>query len=246
MRHWLGAVTLLATLVACGGGDIDRRELVVSAASSLNEVFSAIEREFESTHPEVDVILNIGGSSLLREQIIGGAPVDVFASANPEIMEQVADAGMLNGEPLIFALNEMQIAVPRGNPALIQGLEDFSRQSLLLGLCAPAVPCGVFARQVLASGGIEARVDSEEPNVRALLLKLESGELDAGIVYKSDILASSEVEGIPIPETLNVSANYAIGVIDDATDLEAATEFVSFVASKAGRQILLDHGFDVP
>lgn len=245
MRLWLGAVTLLAT-VACAGAESDTRTLVVSAASSLSDVFSIIETRFESTHPDVEVILNTGGSSLLREQIIGGAPVDVFASANPEIMDEVVDAGMLNGEPSVFAFNEMQIGVPRGNPSQIQGLEDFARQSLLLGLCAPTVPCGVFARQILDSAGIEASVDSEEPNVRALLLKLESGELDAGIVYKSDILASSEVEGIPIPEKLNISASYVIGVIDAATDLEAATDFVSFVRSNAGRQILVDHGFEVP
>ncbi len=232
--------------VACGGAGDGMTELVVSAASSLTDVFTEIESQFELSHPGVDVILNTGGSSLLREQILGGAPVDVFASASAKVMDAVAEAGLIRGEPEIFALNKLEIGVPLGNPGGVEGLEDFSRDTLLIGLCAPGVPCGDLARDALESAGVAPAVDSEEPNVRALLLKLESGELDAGLVYRTDLLASALVQGLAIPDEFNVSTNYVIGVLAGGSQEEMATEFVSFVMSGTGRAIFTDHGFGVP
>lgn len=246
MRAWCGAAALLLITVACGGTDEGTTELVVSAASSLSDVFSQMEAEFETTHPAVDVILNVGGSSLLREQILGGAPVDVFASANPEVMQAVSEAGLIQGDPRTFALNRLEIAVPAGNPGGVGGLEDFGVDALLIGLCAPEVPCGEYAREVLTAAGIESSIDSEEPNVRALLLKLQAAELDAGIVYQSDILSNELVEGIAIPDRLNVSTNYVIAPLTGSSDREMATEFVAFVLSPIGRTILADYGFGLP
>ncbi len=246
MRPWLGAVALFLSFAACAGPETGTTDLVVSAASSLTDVFSEIEAEFETTHPRVDVILNIGGSSLLREQILGGAPVDVFASANPEIMNAVADAGLIRGQARTFALNRLEIAVPEGNPGGVDGLEDFAEDGLLIGLCSPAVPCGEFARKVLAAADVEPSIDSEEPNVRALLLKLQYRELDAGMVYQSDLLSNDSVEGIAIPDSLNVSTNYVIASLAGSPNGEVASEFVAFVLSATGRAIFVDFGFGVP
>ncbi len=245
MRVWLCAMALL-TAVACEGAEEGTTDLVVSAASSLTDVFSEIEVEFENAHPGVDVILNIGGSSLLREQILAGAPVDVFASANPEVMKTVSEAGLIRGEVLMFALNRLEIAVPKDNPGRVDGLEAFGEDTLLIGLCAPEVPCGEFAREILAAAGVEPSIDSEEPNVRALLLKLQSGELDAGIVYQSDLVGNESVEGIAIPERLNVSTSYVVASLLGASDRVMASEFVAFLLSETSRSILVDHGFGVP
>lgn len=246
MRVWLSAASLLVTTVACGGFEVGTTELVVSAASSLTDVFSQIEAEFEIANPGVDVVLNVGGSSLLREQILGGAPVDVFASANPEVMNAVSEAGLIQGEARVFALNRLEIAVPAGNPGRVGGLEDFGDDALLIGLCAPEVPCGEYAREVLAAAGINSSIDSEEPNVRALLLKLQAAELDAGIVYESDIQSNDLVEGIAIPDGLNVSTSYVIAPLTSSSSLEKAGEFVAFVLSPIGRAILGDYGFELP
>lgn len=246
MRPWLGGVALFLATASCGGPEPGTTDLVVSAASSLTDAFSEIEVAFETAHPRVDVILNIGGSSLLREQILGGAPVDVFASANPEIMDAVGDAGLIRGQARTFALNRLEIAVPEGNPGDVDGLEDFAEDGLLIGLCAPEVPCGEFARKVLATAGVEPSIDTEEPNVRALLLKLQSGELDAGIVYQSDLLSNDSVEGIAIPDSLNVPTNYVIASLGGPPNGELASEFVAFVLSATGRAIFLDFGFEVP
>ena len=221
--------------------------VLVSAAASLTDAFAELERAFESAHPGVDVVLNLGSSSTLRAQILEGAPVDVFASANISNMDQVAAAGGVAGEPRIFARNRLRIAVPKGNPAGVGGLRDFGRGELLLGLCAEEVPCGAFARQALARAGVVAAIDTNERDVRALLTRVELGELDAGIAYVTDVVSSrGGVEGIEIPEEHNVVAEYPIAVLAGAPNPEAAAAFVAFVLSDEAQAILGKHGFIAP
>lgn len=240
-------VLLVGLLISgCSGSD-DRQVLLVSAAASLTDAVGAVERAFEETHPDVDVVLNLAGSSSLREQILGGAPADVFASANMENMEQVQTAGLVAGEPRVFARNQLQIAVPPGNPAGISGLADFGDEALFLGLCATGVPCGDFARAVLAAAGIDPAVDTNEPDVRSLLTKIEAGELDAGITYVTDVVSSGgSVEGIVIPDDVNVVADYSVAVLSDATRPEISDEFVGFLLSAEGSEILSGFGFSSP
>ena len=217
----------------------------MSAAASLSDAFTDMERAFEMDNPGVDVVLNLAGSSSLREQILEGAPADVFASANLAIMDQVVEAGEA-GDAQIFTRNLLQIAVPSGNPAGVTGLDDFANESLMIGLCVEGVPCGDFARQALARAGVDPVVDTNEPDVRALLTKIEQGELDAGIVYVTDVLSTDAVDGVDIPGEVNVVAKYPIAVLTNATDPEQADAFVAFVLSDRGRAILSDHGFVVP
>jgi molybdate transport system substrate-binding protein len=255
VRHRIAIVAALALLIAAcgttGGGDATQRgssgEVLVSAAASLTDAFAAVEAAFERQSPDIDVVLNLGGSSALREQIIEGAPVDIFASANAANMAAVADAGLVAGEPEIFALNLLQIAVPAGNPAGITGLDDFEREDLLIGLCAEAVPCGVFARESLDNAGVVAAIDTNEPDVRALLTKIEAGELDAGITYVTDVASTGgSVVGIDIPSGVNVVAEYPIAVLSTALNSAGAAEFVAFILSDDGRNILAAAGFGTP
>jgi molybdate transport system substrate-binding protein len=162
-------------------------------------------------------------------------------------MDEVVDAGETSSEPQVFALNRLQIAVPAGNPGRVSGLEDFSNADLLLGVCARGVPCGDFARQSLAKAGVDPELDTAEPNVRALLVKIEAGELDAGITYVTDVVASTgSVEGIEIPVGVNVTAEYPIAALADAPNPDMAADFVSFVQSEPGREILESRGFTTP
>ena len=242
---WLLALGLVVT-VACGGGQNVEGELLVSAAASLTDALAEIEAEFETANPEVDVVLNLGSSSSLREQILEGAPADVFASANTSNMDQVIEAGEAeSGE--IFVTNLLQIAVPAGNPAGIAGLEDFANEDLLIGLCAEDVPCGDFGRQALENGGITPAIDTNEPDVRALLTKIEAGELDAGITYVTDVLSTDgAVEGVDIPDDVNVVAEYPIAALTNAPNPDAAAAFVDFVLSDEGQAILASYGFQSP
>ncbi len=245
MRIVLGLLVGLL-ISGCSGND-DRQVLLVSAAASLTDAFEAVEQAFEEANPDVDVVLNLAGSSALREQILGGAPVDVFASANMENMERVLAAGEVTDDPRVFARNRLQIAVPPTNPAGISGLDDFADETLFLGLCATGVPCGDLARAALAAADVEPAVDTNEPDVRSLLTKIEAGELDAGITYVTDVVsAEGSVGGIDIPDDTNVDADYPIAVLSGATSPDIADEFVGFVLSAKGQQILSGFGFSSP
>ena len=250
-----GLILITGMLVStCGGTETATStveglegEVLVSAAASLTDAFVEVEMSFEAVHPQLDIVLNLGPSSGLREQILEGAPVDVFASANPSNMDQVAEAGEVAGEAQIFVRNRLQIAVPAGNPGGVSGLDDFGRDELLIGLCAEAVPCGDFARDALANSGVTPAIDTNETDVRALLTKIEAGELDAAITYVTDIAsAEGAVEGIAIPEGENVIADYSIAVLTNAPNPDAATVFVDFVLSAEGQTILQAFGFAAP
>ncbi|MFZ0492493.1 MAG: molybdate ABC transporter substrate-binding protein [Acidimicrobiia bacterium] len=243
-RFLWAPVVLTMVIASCGGSPSEVR---VSAAASLTDAFAEIETAFEATHPGIDVVLNFGGSSALREQIIEGAPVDVFASANMSIMDSVVAAGEVVSEPRVFASNLLEIAVPPGNPGDVAGLVDFSRAGLLVGLCAEGVPCGDFGRNALEKAGVVPVIDSNEPDVRALLTKIELGELDAGIVYATDVeSAGGRVEGVEIPASDNVIATYPIAVLVSAPNPRGADAFLEFVLSDPGQAILSRYGFAAP
>jgi molybdate transport system substrate-binding protein len=237
----------LAAIGVAGCSGSSHRLLLVSAAASLTDAFAEVEAAFETANPGVDVVLNLGSSSSLREQILEGAPADVFASANTANMDQVVTGGEAAGEPTMFARSLLQIAVPADNPAGITGLQDFANEELLIGLCAEDVPCGDFGRQALANAGVVPAIDTNEPDVRALLTKIQAGELDAGIAYMTDVLSSGgAVEGIVIPDEFNVVAAYPIVPLANAPNPDGAAAFVAFVLSERGQAILASYGFTSP
>lgn len=260
----LGVVLLAAVPLACGSNETPKVRLLVSAAASLTAAFTDLSRSFEETNPGIAVDLNFGGSSALREQIRNGAPVDVFVSADQNTMREViaalsrltdaptSDAPALDAPATMapsltafpIATNRMAIALPHNNPAHITGLADFADATRFIGLCAITVPCGVYARHVLANAGVTPSIDTNEPDVTSLATKIALGEIDAGIVYTTDIAAhASQLDAMAIPDTLNVIATYPIVILKPSP---AATRFVAFVQSDAGRAIFVRHGFGVP
>ena len=262
MLRLLAAVGVPAlVLAACGDDDDDTSsatteapadapalegDITVFAAASLTDAFTELGTTFESENPDASVEFNFGASSALREQILAGAPADVFASANTSNMDQVVDGGAAS-DPEDFVTNLLEIAVPAGNEAGVTGLDDFANPDLLIGLCAEEVPCGEFGREALANAGVTPSIDTNEPDVRSLLTKVEAGDLDAGIVYVTDVLAAGDaVEGIDIPADDNVVATYPIAALTDAANAEVADAFVEFVLSDEGQQILDSYGFDAP
>jgi molybdate transport system substrate-binding protein len=221
--------------------------ITVFAAASLTDAFGEIADEFEAANPGVSVESNFGASSALREQILAGAPADVFASANLSNMDQVVEADAAAGDARTFATNRLEIVVPAGNPADVTGLAAFGDDDLLVGLCAAEVPCGDLGREALANAGVTPAVDTEEPDVRSLLTKVEAGELDAGLVYATDVLAAGDaVQGIEIPAADNVVAEYPVATLAEGGAAEVADAFVAYVLSDAGQDILASYGFDSP
>lgn len=236
---------LLATQ-ACSGDD-GRATLTVLAAASLTDAFTDVAGAFEDAHPGTEVALDFAASSALREQVLAGAPADVFAAADQREVEALADAGALDGRPTPFAANVLVLAVPPGNPGAVTRLGDLARTDLLVGLCAPEVPCGRLAREVLTRAGVEAAVDTEAPDVRALRTQVASGDLDVGVVYRTEVAAGGgDVEGVAIAEADDLPARYPIAVLDEAEDADLAAAFVAFLLSDAGQGVLADHGFLAP
>ena len=235
-------LALLLLFSGCGSNSNDR--VLVSAAASLTDAFTELEAGFEADNSGTDVILNFAGSSTLREQILEGAPIDVFASANIANMDQVVAAGLVEGTPMVFISNQLQIAVPGGNPAGITGLVDFAKEDLLIGLCAEAVPCGDLGRRALDTAGVVAAIDTNEPDVRSLLTKVEAGELDAALVYATDVASTAGVDGIMMPQV--VVADYSIAALNEAPNSSGAEAFFDYVLSPEGQSILTDHGFVAP
>jgi molybdate transport system substrate-binding protein len=234
------AVAVVFVVVACGGSD--RRTLTVFAASSLTDVFIELETAFEREHPDVDVVVSIGGSSSLAAQIEDGAPADVFAAADTRTMQRVADAGLLVEAPRVFARNRLAIAVEPGNPLDITGLDDL--RDAVVVLAAPEVPAGAYADQLLDLAGVDLVPASYEQSVRAVATKVAIGEADAGIVYRTDIIASDgQLDEVVIPDDQNVSTRYPIAVTTAGPD---ATDFVALVLGPIGQTVISAAGFELP
>ncbi len=228
--------------------------LHVLVAASLLPVTEVLAAEFERTHPSVEVLIWGAGSSALREQVLAGAPADVFIPADPSHFEAIRNDIGLAGTPVVVARNSLVLAVPassdtasnNSNNTDIASLADLSRRELLIGLCAAEVPCGAHARAGLSRAGIKPATDTDEPNVRALVTKLAAGELDAAVVYASD---AHTVEGIKslgwtagaAPETV-----YEAAVLTGAPNPATAAAFVKFLLSAAAQNALANHGFRVP
>jgi len=218
--------------------------LLVSAAASLTDAMTELAVAYESVSG-MEVVLNFAGSSSLREQILAGAAVDVYASADVSNMDPLVSAGLV-AEYRIFATNRLQIAVPIDNPGIVTELEDLANPALFVGLCALEVPCGSYGMEALAMAGVVPSVDTYEADVRALLTKVREGELDAGLVYATDVASDALVKGVGVPEEHNVVVSYPIAAISTSANPEAATGFLEFALSGAGRAILSNHGFSIP
>ncbi|NYF11449.1 molybdate transport system substrate-binding protein [Leifsonia sp. AK011] len=235
-----------ATSAPAPSGDALSGTVTVFAAASLTDSFDEIATAFEAEHPDVTVVLNYGGSSGLATQIVEGAPVDVFAAASGTTMATVADEGLID-DPTPFVTNTLEIAVPAGNPGDITGLADFADPSLSIAVCAAEVPCGAAADSVFGAAGITPAVDTYEQDVKAVLTKVTLGEVDAGLVYRTDVLAAgATVEGIEFPEAVDAVSSYPIGVLLAAPNPAAAAAFVEFVLGPEGTSILTDDGFGAP
>jgi molybdate transport system substrate-binding protein len=221
--------------------------LTVFAAASLTDVFGELGDRMTADNPDLDIRFNFAASSALATQIAQGAPADVFASAGEPQMQVVTDAGLQDGEPAVFAENVLQIAVPADNPGHVTGLADFADPALTLAVCAAEVPCGAAAVTVFRAAGITAVPDTEEEDVRAALTKVELGEVDAALVYASDVVsAGNGVTGIEFPEAERAVNAYPICTLRGAPEPDAARAFVDLVLSDAGQRALRDAGFRAP
>ncbi len=254
MKSVVAAVaSLLLLLAACGSEDGDRvgptkqQTLTVFAAASLKGAFTEIGNQFEAEFEGVTVKFNFAGSSDLVAQIQQGAPADVFASADTKNMDIAYSANVLDGRPLDFATNTLEIVTPPGNPAGVDSLDDLAAPGIKVVLCAEQVPCGSAAQKVEEASGLDIKPVSEEQSVTDVLGKVISGEADAGLVYVTDVKAAGDkVNGVTFPESADAVNTYPIAALKGAAGDGLAGAFISFVTGRDGQAVLAAAGFGKP
>src|SRR5262245_11922959 len=262
MRRSIAAAFAVALLVvgpaACGSDDDNGSgpggstsssltgDITVFAAASLTESFTEIGKQFEAANPGTKVTFSFAASSALATQINAGAPADVFASASQKNMDQVVTAGGAS-DPKVFAKNVMEIATPPSNPANIASVNDMAKSSVKTALCQPQVPCGTVAQKVFSNAKVTVKPVTLEPDVKSVLTKVQLGEVDAGMVYVTDVKAAgTKVKGVPIPADINASTDYPIAALTKSSNAATASAFVDFVLSAPGEGVLAAAGFQSP
>ncbi len=220
--------------------------ITVFAAASLTGTFTALGKQFEAANPGDTVKFSFGPSSGLATQITSGAPADVFASAAPANMNTVVKAGDA-ASPQNFAKNTAEVAVPANNPGNVTTVNDLSKSSVKVALCQPQVPCGVVASEVFKNVGITVKPVTLQPDVKSVLTQVTLGNVDAGVVYVTDVKAAgSKVKGVTVPASMNASTLYPIATISDSKQKAEAQAFVAYVMSAAGQKVLGAAGFQQP
>lgn len=222
-----------------------RGTLVILAASSLTDVAVDLERAFKRIYPQADLIFSFGGSGTLAQQAINGVPADLFLSAGPAPMKLVAEKNALAGLAHDFATNSLVIAVPKENPLKISSLNDFSRSKI--AICAPEVPCGVLAQNVARAAKIILKPVTLELNVKSVETKILLREVDAGLIYRTDVLSNSKLLAIEIPEAMNLKTIYSIAPLpSEKSNVNTRDAFIDFLLSSKGRSLLSQAGFAQP
>jgi molybdate transport system substrate-binding protein len=219
--------------------------ITVSAAASLTEVFTTMGVDFQKLHKGTTVTFNFGASSALAAQIQGGAPADVFASADGANMQKVVTSKQVTARPTDFTANLLTIAVKKGNPKHVAGLADLPGLGVI-SECAASVPCGKYATQMLTQDGISipsTKVTLGQ-DVKATLSAVSTGDADAAIVYVTDAKsAAGTVAQVKIPASLNVLAVYPIAPIASSQNPNLAKAWVDYVLSAKGQKTLAKFGF---
>ncbi len=259
MHYVLLGITTIISLFLLVGVECSNsrsRTILIVAASSLTDAFSdmgmVFEREYKPSN--VSVSFNFVSSATGATQIEQGLPACIFASADIHQMQRLMDLDFTE-DTKTFAYNTLSIAVNNDNVTIKQFSDIASDKGTILVVASRGVPAGEYAHSMLRSAQesgryandfykrVTANIKSEELNVRAALVKVQTGQADAAIVYKTDIVsAGSSVKELPIPEEYNQNAQYVIAVLKNC-DNPYASEFFKFVNSQQGKEILEKHSF---
>ena len=263
MRAALGVgVVALAVMVSGCGGSVgtsgsggsggsgapspapgDRTTVTVLVAASAVAPVQQLATAFEASHPTVSVRISGGSSTTLVAQVAAGAPADLVLTAGDAALAGLPPSARAR-PTVVVATNILEIATPPTNPAKIAGLADLTAPSVKVVACVPSAPCGAAADAALAKAGVTAHFVSREFDARATLAKVRLGEVDAAIVYRSDVVGSGgAVHGIPIPAEHNVTLAYPLVRLTDSPE---ATAFAAAVSGADARLVWAAAGFGMP
>lgn len=247
LRNYLASLVCLSVCTA----PIAAAELRVAAAASLTDALHELSRSFERSSSD-RLVFNFGSSSILARQIIEGAPVDVFLSADELKMDQLEQKGLIvKSSRRSLLSNTLVIIVPADSRLKVTGPADLASDSIRnIALAQPqSVPAGIYARQYLISHhvweGIQDKIVPTE-NVRGALAAVESGNVEAGIVYRSDALISRSVRiAFAVPAKDGPPISYPAAIVADSKQMVAAGRFIDFLQSAPAKRIFRKYGFIV-
>lgn len=226
----------------------EKVELTISAAASLQDAINEIKTAYEKENSNVKINLNFGASGALQQQISQGAPVDLFFSAAEDKFDKLVDENIIEKDKGIDLIgNEIVLVVPKDSENQIQTFEDLPKAEKIALGTPETVPAGQYGKETLENLGVWK--DSEEKvvyakDVRQVLTYVETENVDAGIVYKTDALTSEKVK---ITATASKDTHtpiiYPVGVIKESSHLEAANAFYEYLQTEKAMKIFVNYGF---
>jgi molybdate transport system substrate-binding protein len=227
-------------------------DLIVSAAASLTNAFTDIGKDFEKTRPGVTVLVNVGSSGQLLQQIARGAPVDVFASADQQTMDKAAKQNLLvRGTRENFVRNKLVLVLPANSALGMDALDDLgSAEVKRIAVANPeSVPVGSYSKQALEAAGLWDKFKDKyigTSNVRQSLDYTARGEVDAGFVYLTDALIMPNRVKVAFEVPLSTEILYPIAAVKGNGNEKGAREFIAYVKSEPAQKILQKYGFGKP
>ena len=256
----LGAVTISLLVAGCGGAsqppapkaaDAPKPvELNISAAVSMKDALAEIQTNYQKKAPHVKLVYNLGASGSLQKQIEQGAPADIFISAAPKQMNELEAKNLvIKATRKNLLENKLVLIAPKDSTLSISKLEDLQNDTvkqISIGE-TKVVPAGQYAEQALKKLGVWDKVQRKivfAKDVRTVLTYVDTGNVDAGLVYKTDAAASKKVKILAIaPDGSHAPIIYPAAVLTGTKNQKAAEEFLSYLAGPEGKSVFEKHGF---
>ena len=256
----LGAVTISLLVAGCGGAsqppapkaaDAPKPvELNISAAVSMKDALAEIQTNYQKKAPHVKLVYNLGASGSLQKQIEQGATADIFISAAPKQMNELAAKNLvINATRKNLLENKLVLIVPKDSTLSISKLEDLQNDAvkqISIGE-TKVVPAGQYAEQALKKLGVWEKIQSKivfAKDVRTVLTYVDTGNVDAGLVYKTDAAASKKVKILATaPDGSHAPIIYPAAALSGTKNQKAAEEFLAYLAGPEGKSVFEKHGF---
>jgi len=259
MKKWsmwmLIAVLLVAVVLAgCGSKQTPPAaqpvELNISAAVSLKDALIEIQKNYQSKAPNVKLVFNLGASGSLQQQIEQGAPADIFISAAPKQMNDLEAKNLVNKSTRKNLVeNTLVLIVPQNSTLGLDKFEDLTKPGVeKIAIGEPAVvPAGQYAQQVLQKLGLWDRVKDkavQAKDVRTVLAYVETGNVEAGIVYKTDAASSPKVKiAATAPTGSHEPILYPVAILSGTKQQQAADDFLAYLTSPESKAVFEKYGF---
>ncbi|WP_341299457.1 molybdate ABC transporter substrate-binding protein [Lysinibacillus sp. FSL H8-0500] len=253
--RFFSAFLLLTCMIAgCSNQEKDTQvsnepiELTISAAASLQDALEELKTTYEKEHDTITLLYNFGGSGALQQQILNGAPADLFFSAAEDKFDALVEKDMITANQGTDLLaNELVLVVPKNNNKQIQSFEDLPQADKIALGTPESVPAGQYGMETLKNMNLWEAVEPKvvyTKDVRQVLTYTETENVDAGIVYKTDALVSEKVAIVATAsDTLHTPIIYPVGVIKDSPHAQEAQAFYQFLQSDEAMVVFKKYGF---